>query len=64
MPRGAFFPDDAPQVDVWSLDGFEPSKVIGFRQSEGTFRILVAEGVPEAEVDEISDVLARPRRDR
>jgi hypothetical protein len=56
--RGAYFPTDPDQVDVWSFDGYDPREIIGVRQSDGTFAVFVAETMPEAEVDDVIDVLS------
>lgn len=43
--RGAYFPDDAKQIRVWSFPDQDPAEVLGLRISDGRFRILVANGV-------------------
>jgi hypothetical protein len=55
--RGVVFPDDPAQVSVWSFTGYDPEKVVGLRETEDQFRVLVAEGLSASEVKKISDGL-------
>ena len=57
--RGAYFAENPHQVDVWSFDGLDSSKVIGVRESNGIFRVFIAEAVSKAEAKELSRVLPR-----
>jgi hypothetical protein len=56
--RGAYFPADPDQVNVWTFDGFDPSDVIGVRHSDGKVGVFVAETMSEVEVDDVSDALS------
>ena len=62
-PRGAFFPQDPRQVGVWSFEGFDPSEVVGWRASDGPFRVFLAEGLSDSEAEKILAVLSRGRSD-
>lgn len=54
---GAYFPANPHQVDVWSFDGLDSSMVIGARESQGTFRVFIAETVSKAEAKELVALL-------
>ncbi len=48
--RGAYFPDDPRQVEVWSFEGQDTGRVLGTLESNGRYRVFVAEGQDADEV--------------
>lgn len=48
--RGAYFPRDAQEVQIWSFEGQDPQIVLGVRESGGRFRVFVAQGENAPEV--------------
>ena len=48
--QGAYFPDDARQVDVWSFDGQDSHAVLGVREPSGKLRVFIAEGQDSAQI--------------
>ncbi len=48
--RGAYFPDDPRQVDVWSFEGQAPDLALGVLESDDRYRVFVADGEDAAEV--------------
>ena len=42
--RGAYFPDDPRQADVWSFEGQDTASVLGVLESDDRFRVFVADG--------------------
>lgn len=48
--RGAYFPDDLRQVEVWSFEGQDTGRVLGTLESNGRYRVFVAEGHDAEEV--------------
>jgi hypothetical protein len=48
--RGAYFPDDARQVDVWSFDGQDSHNMLAVREPDGKLRVFVAEGQDSAQI--------------
>jgi hypothetical protein len=62
--RGAYFPSEPDQVPIWSFDGYDPSKVIGVQQPDGTFGVFVTETMPEADVGDVIDGLGGAGRAR
>lgn len=57
QPRGVYFTDEPAQLDVWSFEGQDPREALGVRESNGTYRVFVAEG---ADAARILDALASP----
>lgn len=58
-PHGSSFPADRRKVDVWSFDALDQDAAVGVRQPDGSFQVLVAQGLPRAQVERISGTLIR-----
>jgi hypothetical protein len=50
---GAYFPDDADSVKVWSFDGYPPDEVLGVRLNRESYTIFVAETLSDAARDRV-----------
>lgn len=51
------FSEKPDQVAVWAYEGVDPDVAIGVRDATGDFVVLVAEDIPEAKAQRISDTL-------
>lgn len=55
QPARGLFPTDPERIATWALEGHDPRRVVGVRQSDGTYQVFVAEGVDgDAVVDRIT----------
>lgn len=54
---GSSFPADPRKVDVWSFDALDHDSAVGVRQPDGSFQVLVAQGLPRAQFERISGAL-------
>ena len=54
-PRGSYFADDPPEVEVWSFPGYDAAQVLGVRVSGSDFRVYFAEDLPTAVETAIRD---------
>lgn len=58
-PIGPYFPPDPKQVEVWAVEGYPTSEVIGVQRPDGV-DVYAVEDLPQTSVAAITDELIRP----
>jgi hypothetical protein len=51
---GSVFGADAPQVEVWSFEGYDPDEVLGVRFGAASWTVFIAETVSPSSTEEIT----------
>ena len=58
-PRGSYFPTDPDSVDVYSIEGYSTSRVIGVEGSDGRLQVGVSQLLNQDDVEKIVRELSR-----
>lgn len=58
-PRGSYFPDEPDSVDVYSIEGYPTSRVIGVERSDGGLQVGVVESMDQNDIEKIVRELTR-----